>query len=691
MFVGAAQVEAERAKALAYQSALLSMPVVTHTKLSGHLNTCWLDARDAKRPVQTRMLKCAKMRRSEYSADVLAAIREFGGSEHYFPSINIKCIAAAAYILDIYLSDDRPWGLDPTPIPDLPPDLLMQVVARVQQEIIMSDGVPTDDDIAALDERATKEVMAALKKDADERARKMERKIDDKLKEGGWIAALADVINDLVTYPAAILKGPVLRMRPTFEWVQDETGGYKPEVRKDLFLDWDRVSPFDFYPQRNIKDPDDGYVFQRLRLNRRKITELKGLPGYNDAEIDAVLDESQAGGSLKSGWLWDGDSEANEAEERDTLEGTADGQIDGLEFWGSVPGQWLLDWGMDAKKVTDAKREYPITAILVGKHVIRAAINPHPLGKKIYHVESWSKIPGSFWGQGIPEQVDALVSLLNVAIRALANNMAIASGPQVGVDVSVAPAGMEFDRMMPWQVWKLNSAEMSGMGGSDNGRLPITFFQPTMQAEVLLGVINSFIRFIDEYTGIPGYTHGVAQTGGAGETASGQAMLMNAAGRIIKNITAKIDMNLVASPVRRVWEYLMQYDPDNSIKGDSQIVTHGASAVAVKEQQLIRMQELLDRTRNDVDMAVMGIEARAESLKSVFQAHPIPGVEKIIPIIEKNLEMQEQQQAAMQAVAAQQKTGNLDQPQGQTLDAAGNPAGGTDVTLFNPERQGAVA
>lgn len=690
MFVGAAQVEAERAKALNAQSALLAMPVATHTPLSGHINSCWIDARDAKRPVQARMLQCAKMRRGEYDAGVLSAIKEFGGSEHYFPSINIKCIAAAAYILDIYLSDDRPWGLDPTPIPDLPPDLLIQVVQRVQQEILLSDGVPSDDDISAMDERATKEVLAALKKDADERARKMERKIDDTLKEGGWVHALAEVINDLVTYPAAILKGPVLRMRPNFEWVQDETGGYAPVVHPGLCLDWDRVSPFDFYPQRNIKHPDDGYVFERLRLNRRKITEMKGVPGYNDAEIDAVLDESQAGGSLRSGWIWDGEAEANEAEERDTLEGTADGLIDGLEFWGSVPGQWLLDWGMDAKKIADPRKEYPITAILVGKHVIRAAINPHPLGQKIYHVESWSKIPGSFWGQGIPEQVVALVSLLNVAVRALANNIAIASGPQVGIDVAVAPAGMEYDQVIPWRVWKLNSAEQAGMGGSDNGRLPIVFFQPQMQAEVLLGVINSFIRFIDEYTGIPGYTHGVAQSGG-GDTASGQAMLMNAAGRIIKNITAKIDSNLVASSVRRVWEYLMQYHADHSIKGDSKIVTHGASAVAVKEQQLIRMQELLDRTRNDVDLSIMGAEARGELLKAVFKAHPIPGVEKIIPIIEKNLEMQEQQQAAMQAIAGQRKTGNLDQPQGQALDAAGNPAGGTDVTLFNPERQGAVA
>ncbi len=677
----ATQVEEERTKR-EQQSLLSLMPQATHSKLSSHILKCWEDARQVKRKYQTKMLSAAKMRKGEYDALTLAAIQSFGGSEAYIPAANLKCTAAHDYIIDIYNSNERPYLVKPTPIPSLPVDLQQEIITRVQQEVMSAPRVLTDEEIIALDTRAEKEVKEALEKTAEEKAEAMTKRIDDVLKEGGWIEALAEVIDDVVTYPAGILKGPIFRMKPKQVWVQD-----RYEVNNVLVQEFERVSPFDFYPQRNIKDVNSGYCIERLRLNRRNLNEMEGLPGYNDSEIKAVLTESLTGG-LKTNWIWDGDTEANEAEERDLLSDSPEGRIDGLEFWGSVPGQWLIDWGMDSSKIKNPTKEYQITAILIGTHVIRATVNPHPLGMKPYHVVSWRKTTGAFWGQGIPEIVEDIQVVLNAVVRALVNNVAVASGPQCAIDVSLLPVGTDYEHITPWKIHKIDSSQLLGMGTNTSSRLPIDFFQPKMQSEQLLCVIAAFTQFIDEYTGIPAYTHGMAESSGAGATSSGLAMLMTAAGKIIKNITAKIDTYLVASSVLRVFENEMQYNTDMSIKGDAQIIATGSGSLIAKEQQLVRMIEILDRTRNDVDMQIIGLPGRAEMLRNVFHRFEL-NLDHIIPDVEELMRREEEMKAKIQA-EMMRKTGNLDQAKPRTLDVAGQPVAGQDQALFAQE-EGAVA
>lgn len=657
------------------------IPQAVHTNLSGYIRKAWDDAYLFKVPYQTRMLSCAKMRKGEYDAKQLSLIKQQGGSELYANAANIKCRTAAASIMDIYRAvNDKPYSIRPTPVPDIPADLQFEIVNRVATEIRESQVFPTetaaqDAMTAELERRASEDVRRAIDEEAQERSRKMERRIDDILTEGGWINALAQVVDDLVTYPAGILKGPIVRRKRRKTWAQDELGNWSCQVQEKLVYEFDRVSPFDFYPARNAKDVDDGYMIERLRLTRRKLTEMKNIPGYSNTEIDAVLNEG-----INSGWLWTADSEADEAEERESPVQSPDAKIDALEFWGEVKGQWLLDWGMSRDKVKDPNAEYQITAILVGTHVIRAVMNPHSLGAKPYFVCSWEKTNGAFWGQGIPEIVGWLIEALNSVTRNLINNIGMASGPQVAVDKGLMKPGTDASKIWPWKVWETDSTEGMGMSGRSYTKPPIDFFQPQPMVESLQNVMQTFMQLIDEYTGIPSYTHGVAAQQGAGATASGLSMLMTAAGKVIKNITAKIDSEIVGPSVERVFDQLMQYDPDNSIKGDAQIVARGSSALIAKEQQLIRMLEILDRTRNDIDMQIIGLPGRADLLKNVFRRFELD-IEHNIP---DKVELERRQQALMQAIQMK-RTGNLDQPSPQNLDVSGAPSGGTDNSLFMPQ------
>ena len=679
----AAQVVAEKKRQAETLNAML--PISTHSKLSGHIKACWDDAYQAKLDIQKRMLSCARRRKGEYEPDVLAAIREeTEGSEVFIPATNLKCTALHDYIMDVYNADEKPWNISPTPIPDLPMDLQMQAIMRVKEEIMSAIEPLSEEQILQLDENAKKEISQALNDTAKERAERMTAVINDAMLEGQWMKVLNDVVEDVATYPAGIMKGPILRMVDSLEFVQQEDGSWSIEVKPSLTKQFERVSPLDFYPQRNIKDINEGYCIERLRLNRRALTGMKGIKGYSDTEIDTVLQECTRG-TMKTTWMFpSADVEADEAENRkDTAQSSPEDRIDGLEFWGSIPGEWLIEWGMSKTKIDDPQKEYQVAAILIGTHVIRAALNCQPLGKKPYHMASFKDVQGSVWGKGLPELVSGIQDILNATVRALVNNVAIASGPQCAVDTALMPIGDDYKHLRPWQVHELSSADT--MTPSMPAKLPIEFFQPTMQSEALIRVVEYFTKMMDEYTGIPAYTHGIAGSG-AGDTSSGLAMLMTAAGKIIKNVITKIDRNIVESTVSRLFEHEMRYNPDNSIKGDARVIVKGSGALIAKEQKLIRLSETLDRSRNEIVMQVIGLQGFAELLRKTWRALDID-IDDLIP----SLEELKQRDAILQASIQQKNmpnTANLQPPDAQTLDVAGQPVVGQDSRAFS-QGQGA--
>lgn len=78
---------------------------------------------------------------------------------------------------------------------------------------------------------------------------------------------------------------------------------------------------------------------------------------------------------------------------------------------------------------------------LIGNYVIKAEINGDPMGRVPYNFASFRKRNGSIWGAGVPEIIKDSQDACNAAARAMINNMAISSGPQVMVDVSQLPPG----------------------------------------------------------------------------------------------------------------------------------------------------------------------------------------------------------------------------------------------------------
>lgn len=615
------------------------------SSLSSHISACFRDALAAKANVIERLLACERQRRGEYDPKLKALIAESGGQEIFMMLTDIKCRAADSWIKDVAQNySESTYALSPTPEPTLPPELVAEAAQVVLQEAaeVAAQGIPVDaETILARRQEVEDETVAKINEIAQRKADKMQTRIADKLAEGGWKVSQSALIYDFTTYPACFLKGPVLRKKKVMKW----TKGFRPKVTEEVVIEVDRVSPWDIFPSRGAVTMQDGYLIHRHRLSRKAIYRMKDQPGADNVAIDSVLDHYRLG--LKT--VENGDSE-HEMLNGDVVSWSADGLIEAHEYWGPASGFMLLEWGLKKAKgqPIDEYDEYQIHAWKIGPYVIFAQINPDPMDQRPYSKASFEDIPGSFWGMSLPEMMSDVQTLCNAAARALANNMGIASGPQVEVTVDRLPKGAQPTSMYPWKQWHTTSDR------SGNGQPAIRFFQPDMNAAELLQIYTYFSKIADEVTGVPNYIYGSTAVGGAGRTASGLSMLMENAAKGIKHAILGLDAAF-SEMIKRVYLYLMQYDPDESIKGDMNIVPAGAIGAMIREQQVIARREFMAATLNPVDAPLIGPLGRAymlrESAKGLFS-----DIDKVIPNPEKMkllIEQQQKNQAMQQATQPQ--------------------------------------
>jgi len=643
MATGIALIPVARASDLEAESkkrsdSMQNQPVIQG--LAAHVRTRWDSARTAKRTLEDRMLQCLRQRNGEYDPEKLQEIREQGGSDIYINLTSVKCRAATSWLRDTLLGSgsDKPWAIAGTPNPDMPPEIMQELQARLANELmvhIQQGGMqPSPSELRTMALQMKDEAEREMREQSADRVSRMERKMEDQLLEGGWYKAFNEFLDDIVTFPYAVLKGPIKRKRKTLQW-QNNALVPVEEIRNE----WERVDPFMLYWAPWSWDLGDGYVIERHRLTAEALQALIDVPGYNNDAIRTILNDFGTMGMKQ--WLWSDSSKA-EAEGKDVTESSITGDlVDALQLWDSVKGSLLLEWGLTEKEIPDPALSYPCEVWLIGNVVIRAVLNYDPLGRKPYYLTSYENLPGSVDGKGVTDLCRDAQAMVNASGRALANNMGISSGPQVGINISRLPAGEDISDMHPWKIWQFSSSDYG-----DNSP-PITFFQPNSNANELMAVFEKFSARADEDTMIPRYMTG-ENTPGAGRTSSGLSMLISNAGKGIKQVISNIDKNVITPAIERLYQDNLRYSKDPDLIGDVNVVATGASSLVIKEAEAVRRNEFLQVVLNSpVAQQIVGMDGTAELLRD--QAKNLSGnTDRIVPDRQQLSVVQQQQQTITQ-------------------------------------------
>lgn len=607
--------------------------------LATYIKKCYDAAKWDRELVNDRMLKSLRQRLGQYDPDMLKELEAQGGNQVYILLTQTKCRGAEAWMRDVLLSTGMvPWDMAPTPVPELDDEdtkMIMQQLRQELQQVLQQPGIELSPmDIKSARDLSLKKIKMMRVDEAKRACEGMKKKISDQLYQGNFMDSIDQFLSDLTTFPFAVMKGPIITNQPILKWVRDpQTGDFIPDVQLELAPTFTRVSPFDFYYEPGITNIQNGYTIERHELSRSDVVNMKGQPGYNDDAVSLVLHDYEMG--MLNEWL---DVQYNEFERRRLENRRTSLQANlspapvfkALEFNGSVSGRMLIEWGRT--DIEDEEKEYEVNAWLIGRHVVRAVLNTDPLAEKPYRIATFNKVPGSIPGLSLPELIADTQAVCNASARAIVNNMAVASGPQVEVNVDRLPPGEKVTEVFPWKIWQMRNDPLGTTAPA------VRFDQPDDNTAQLMQVFEKFSRQADEQSGIPAYTYGDTDIQGAGRTASGLSMLMGSAGKGIRQIITGIDTAVIQPALRHLYRWNMRFSPDESIKGDADVIMKGTSSL-VKEQLNLRRNEFLQATANEYDAEILRPGGRAAILRETAKGLEMD-VDKIIPS-QQELELQD--------------------------------------------------
>jgi hypothetical protein len=668
---------------IADEKATANRPVPqTLTRLAQFAWSTWEKNKRGKQMIEQKIMAGKRRIKGEYEPAKLTAIQQMKMPVFFMRLSMQKCRDLEGQLNALMQNMEHFCEVEPTPLPDIPPDVLDAIQQQVfeqefnklVEEISLTGVVPSEDQVSAVFQQNHDEMVERVTKAANdvviERANNMQTKMEDQLEEGGFHDALRAVQKDIGEYPAVIVKGPIFRREKVLSYKSDPTTGtWTPQVENKVMFKFYRVNPMDWFPQADAKEFGKGNNIEIERFERDELADMLGMPGYKDEAIRKVLTDYPLGYAISQ----DIDQQRLILDNQTATVTPGEAQnYHCLNLWGMVPGDMLIEWGIDRKTIPDPIKSYGVNAKVIGHHVIKAVINPDPLNRQPYQGTAFRKSNDSTWGECVPDVMEDIEDGANAALRPLLKNMAMAATPITEVDVfRLDAASGENGDIWAGKVFRVFDKDGSGTPA-------VRVYEIPMYAESLMNIYEKFKREADDMV-IPAFGHGNEQVGGAGNTASGLSMLRTDAARNVQLCFENIYNDIIIPITQKLFAYNMIYLDDPTIKGDAKIKVRSIQSIMAKEQLGIRRTQLLPITNNPVDNAIMGTAGRAYQLSEAFKAVEMD-VDKAIPQMEefeKQADMSQPQGPVGPQMMSPAQTGKP-----QLLDNAGNPVSGQGTAAF---------
>ncbi|MBF0516392.1 MAG: hypothetical protein HQK97_04610 [Nitrospirae bacterium] len=639
------------------------------SQLAGYVQKCFGDSKLIRAPIDKIIIDSERAVNGKYDPTKLESIKKAGGSQIYIKLASTICQMAKAIFMDIiFQPGKRIWELQALPIPQIDYETKNALVEAAHIKMKFA-GVPLHDDVIrnVLEDHILpimqKVVEAHVKETTAAKVEEISNIIEDQLQEGGFYQALEEFIDYLTKYPAAFIKGPVFVKDRALNWIDDELGERTLTGNDKIMPIYQAIHPKDIFPAPDSVSIDDSWLVHRDSLLPGDLYNLIGVPGFNDEAIRAALTEYHMGHHEQA----PADMAINLLEYRYNPEMVGSRKIDVLEFWGPVSGQMLLNEGMSPQDITDPVKSYDVIIYVIGGHVIKAMLNPDPLGRKAIAKSSYNEIPGRFWGEGIPQMIDDVATACNAVARSTVNNAAIASGPQVERNVDRLVLGAS-NVLIPWAVWDVTDAQMQGAPA-------IRFYQPEVIVNQLQAIFEHYKALAHEQSGVPSFNFGNAAPQDTTSTASGFSMLISQTAKAMKMRIANIDSHIIEPVLNRHYYFAIWYRYCEALIG-SKIIAKGSSSLIAKEQQSIRRNEFMQTIQLPAFSALVPDKGKKYLIEETARSLELD-IDKIFP---KGSDTPPQA-TKTSANATSALRGSL--PGAMSVNPSGDQSGGGDFALNN--------
>lgn len=608
-----------------------------------------------RQPLEERWLEDLMQYHGRYDHDTQKKLLEAKKSQLYINLTQNKTNAMSARLMDLlFPTDDKNWGIQPTPVPTLTKaaEQAERVAASMaeklqEQQQALPAGQQPDVQMQAQQKLADEAKLKAesLQKVIEEGRRRcdlMSAEIDDQLKESNYHAVKRDQIEDACKLGTGVTKGPVTGDKVRKGWQKERIAATNPDGSQQIGADGKpvmvegqkhvlqmsngdqpsmrHVDIWSFFPDMDVSKIEDGEGnLERHLMNQKKLKCLARLPGFDKEAIKRLL-KSKPRQSAPSYMAQLRNITGDKTHVANDLYHV-------WEYSGPLSMEDMHDLalavGDDAtvRDLTDVDPLVELNAIVwfCDGELLKFSIYPYDSGECMYSVFNLVKDESSIFGYGVPWIMRDPQKSLNAAWRAMMDNGGLAAGPQLVIAQSlIKPADGDWT-MAPRKVW------LASEGLPKEHRAFETFDIPMHQVE-LANIITLSKQFIDDMTAMPQIAQG--EQGTTTKTFQGMALLMNSANVVFRRIVKNFDDDVTVPDIRRLYDWNMQFNPKEEIKGDYEVDARGSSVLLVREMQA---QTLMAVATQLGGHPVYGPMLRnREVLRKLFQALMIPAADVVL-------------------------------------------------------------
>jgi hypothetical protein len=567
-------------------------------------------AEDARRGDEDRWLQSYRNYRGLYGPDVQFTDTE--KSRVFVKVTKTKVLAAYGQIIDVLFGSTRfPLSVDPTVLPEgvaesvfvnLDPnaDKATDKLRESMQQIPGANYVigpdtklkpgetvydlkkrlgPLKAGLAPVSEKLIEGVGGANTvtfHPAMVAAKKMEKKIHDQLDESGASKHLRSMAFEMALLGTGVMKGPFALDKEYPNWGAE--GQYDPTIK--TVPEVNHVSIWNFYPDPEATSMDDAeFTIERYKMSRSQLRNLNTRPFFRKESINKAVDAGPD--YIRKYW--------ESTMEDDGQQHIAGERWEVIEFWGFVEADILEEQGLTIPKELKGLDMINCNIWVCNGQVLRLVLNPFKPTRIPYYAVPYEHNPYSFFGVGIAENMDDTQTLMNGFMRMAIDNSALSGNLIIEVDETNLVPGQDLS-VYPGKVFRRQ-------GGAPGQAIFGTKFPNVAQENMQL--FDKARQLSDESTGMPSFAYGQTSVGGGGgRTASGISMMMSAANGSIRTVVKNVDDYLIAPLGRALFAFNMQFDFDESIRGDLSIKANGTDSLMANEVRSQRLMQFLGVAQN---------------------------------------------------------------------------------------------
>ncbi len=430
------------------------------------------------------------------------------------------------------------------------------------------------------------------------------------------IDTLDDSVLSATIFPAAILKGPIMvtERQPVVrrrmiagvpaEQIDPSASPFMVVVEPVEKYICEEVPWWDYYVDCNVKKNSKsiGEIHYK-RLSKQEFRDLIDDPGYDRAQLaEAIREVDNLANSLE-------DAEEDKTSQQlgdkfNGYEAIKDNKVPIVEFWGLVSAKSLREYGADVPENIrdDEDCEACVTIVKAGSNpIIKAQYNFY--GYRPFMVYGVKKIPNSVYKNSTAGLMDDSQSMINSGTRMFVDNKALSGNGCLGVNKDK----IDWTKTGSPEIYPRKTFYIKGNHSPQEAIGSIVFPDTTYG---LREMIELFVRFADEETGIPKYTQGADQASFLNKTAAGMSMIMGAANVNLKPFLKNIDDNVIEPLVERydaLFSMLGKYPPQFDIP--LKIVATGTVSMMARELIVENLMRLLQITQNPQDAMLVNRRA----------------------------------------------------------------------------------